>query len=68
MVLIFLLPALLLGAAYAAYNWAYLAFAGMALFCSLLLAAGIGLSEVVAFASVMVVGGVAGFVRRRLAM
>ena len=63
--LLLTLPVLLFGSAFCAYNWGYLAFAAMVLLSVLLLAAGIDLSAVIVFASVMVVGGVGGFVVKK---
>ena len=60
-----LLPVLLLVSAYLAYNWGYPAFAGMALLNILLFAAGIDLSTIIAFASVMVIGSMGGFVIKK---
>jgi len=63
--LLLLLPVFLFGSAYFVYDRGYLAFAAIVLLNALLFAGGIDLSTVIAFASVMVIGGVSGFVIKK---
>ncbi|MCL2025815.1 MAG: YybS family protein [Leptospirales bacterium] len=62
---VLLLPALLLGSAYCAYNWGYPAFAGMALLNVLMFAIGVDLGTVILFASMMIIGGMGGFIIKK---